>query len=301
MTVEEAYDQWTGNPEDLELCRSVAHGLASQPNRDGRAWKLAFAYLDMTDLPVQVFPLLRALMETREACATAAVIATSQFDLLWDRMMNFPFAWWQVPMPCWRTALTRYWEHMRSEMEALDDRDRANSILTEELCSRLCRLKKRLPGLCPAFDFLSARLLGRLDTPTSAKIVNPQMLDWLQGEYSKHRRECLARMMNSPPIPHLPQARNWIRGFRTSPSNSWSDCLFVNRVGPFSIDERADYADAPAMTAAAVLLGCEMPSDLARAIREVREDQAEWFDEVLCLAQQIAFGRERAAQDPTGA
>lgn len=292
MTVEEAYDQWTGNPEDLELFRSVAHGLASQPDRDGRAWELAFAYLDMTDLPVQVFPLLRALMETREACAMAAVIATpSQFDLLWEGMMAFPFAWWQVPMACWRTAFTKYWEHMRSEMEALDDRDRADSILTEELCSRLRRLKKRLPGLCPAFDFLGVRILGDSIPSTSARIVNPQMLDWLQEEYSKHRRECLARM-STPPIPRLPQVRNWIRGFRTSPSNSWSDCLFVNRVGPFSIDERADYADAPAMTAAAVLSGCEMPSDLARAIREVREDQAEWFDEVLCLAQQIAFGRQ---------
>ena len=296
MTVEEAYDQWTGNPEDLELFRSVAHGLASQPDRDGRAWELAFAYLDMTDLPVQVFPLLRALMETREACAMAAVIATpSQFDLLWDRMMAFPFAWWQVPMPCWRTAFTKYWEHKGSEMEALDDRDRADSILTEELCSRLRRLKKRLPGLCPAFDFLGVRVLGDSIPSTSARIVNPQVLDWLQEEYSKHRRECLARM-STPPIPRLPQARNWIRGFRTSPSNSWSDCLFVNRVGPFSIDERADYADAPAMTAAAVLSGCEMPSDLARAIREVREDQAEWFDEVLCRAQQIAFGRECAAK-----
>lgn len=292
-SVEEAYAQWGSDTEELEAFRSVSHRLANKPDGADRGWELAFAYLNETALPVQVFPLLSALVATPQVCAMAAVIATAgQFDVLWRRMTAFPFAWWQVPMSEWEAAFTRYVEHMKSELGTLDDHDQADSILTKDFASRLDRIAGQLPGLDVGLNFLRARLLGVPIPSTSARITNLQMLDCLQKTYNGHRRTCSVRHENRSRVPHLPGIRSYIRELKNN--NSWSEYLFVNRVGLFSKLAFADYVDAPAATAVAVMSSLELPCDLARAIREVRENQPEWFDEALRLAQLIAFGRERS-------
>lgn len=293
-SVEEAHVQCGYDGVELEAFQSVARRMGSEPGKADRDWELAFAYLHETSLPVQVFPLLRAIAATPQASAMAAVIATSgQFDVLWDRMKAFSFAWWQVPLRYWRTALSTYVESVRSALETLDDRDQAESLLAGEIDSRLGRLKGQLSGLGVALDFLGARLLGTQIPPKSARIADPQLLESvLQKDLSEHRRECRVHQKSPSAILRLPGLRTYIQAFQHS--NPWSASLFVSRVGLFSAHEWADYADAPAATAASVLVGPEMPDDLARTIRDVREEQTQWFDEALRLALLIAFGRECA-------
>ncbi len=288
-----AYSEWSGDAKELDAFQSVVHRLTSQPSCVDQDWQLVFGYLD-EKIPVHVFPLLRALTGNSEACAIAAVVATpSQFDVLWERTVAFPFAWWQVPMPDWRIALTRYTEFLQDELEALADLDQAESIITTEVTSRIDRLKRELPGLNPAFEFLGAKLLGDCIPAGSARIANTQILDRLRKDYSDHRRRCPVLQANNPSaIPRLPGIRNYIQTVRSS--SPWAGRLFVSRLGLFSKRLRADYADAPAAAAVSVLSGREMPDDLARAIREVWEYRTEWFDEALRLALLIGFGQGRA-------
>lgn len=295
------YSVWSGDGGELDAFESVAHRLSSQPSCVDDDWTLVFAYLDETTLPVRVFPLLRALAGNSEASAMAAVVATpSQFDVLWERMVAFPFAWWQVPMPHWELVLTQYAEYLRAELDALTDLDQLESILAKQLTSRIKRLKKELSGLEPAFEFLSAKLLGSCVPAASARITDTPILHCLLKDYDGHRRGCPALRANPSDTPYLPGIANYIRASRTS--SRFAGHLFVSRVGLFSNPPHADYADAPAAAAVSVLSGRKMPHYLARAIREVREYQTEWFDEALRLALLIGFGQGRAdeAQESIG-
>lgn len=146
--------------------RSVA--LRMGADLDHGDWKLVFGYLRERSLPVQVFPLLQGLAETPRACATAAFCVSDQeFDLLWERMEEFRFAWWQVPHCCWRDALDGYAEHSRVEMSPLGadgflpglgpDRPLPGLLFGDEwhrdlVESRIGRIKARLDGLDEAFD-----------------------------------------------------------------------------------------------------------------------------------------------------
>ena len=146
--------------------RSVALRLST--DLDHGDWKLVFGYLRERSLPVQVFPLLQGLAETPQACATVAFCASDQeFDLLWERMEEFRFAWWQVPHCCWRDALDAYAEHSRVEMSPLGadgflpglgpDRALPGLLFGDEwhrdlVESRIGRIKARLDGLDEAFD-----------------------------------------------------------------------------------------------------------------------------------------------------
>lgn len=289
-TCEAAYAQWNGGAEKLEAFHAVARRLADQPSSADRDWELVFAYLDESALPVQVFPLLRGFVECPQACAMAAVIASrGQLHTLWGRMKDFHFAWWQVPWPCWETALTAYATFVGSELEGCDH---ADSILTEIITSRLKSLKRRLPGLDPAFGFLRAKLLDTPIPSDSARIAKPQVLAVLQKQYTDHQRKCPAGQGGLRDIQRLPGIPNVIQALRQS--IPWATRLFVNRVGPFTKHVLANYADAPAVTAFSVLSGDKMSADLARAIREGRERHPKWFDEALRLAQLIAFGRDCA-------
>lgn len=287
---ERAYSQWSGDYQDLEMFRSVASRLANQPNSDDPDWELVFAYLNEKSLSVQVFPLLRALAESSEACAMAAVVATrAQFQVLWERMVALPFAWWQVPTSSWRTVLTRYAEHLE---EALDDLEQAEDIVARETTSRIDRLKGKLPGLNPAFEFMGARLLGSCIPSEAARIANTHMLDGLQKEYGAHRRKSAVLQTGLPGIPRLPGICSYTQTARSS--TRCAERLFANRVGPFSVGERADYVDAPAATAVSVLSDHPMPHGMPRAVRKARAFDTEWFDEALRLALLIGFGRECA-------
>lgn len=165
QSVEEAHATAAGEFSSMAF-RSVA--LRMGADLDHGDWKLVFGYLRERSLPVQVFPLLQGLAETPRGCATAAFRASDQeFDLLWERMEELRFAWWQVPHCCWRDALDAYAEHSREEMSPLGtdgflpglgpDRllpgflfdDRRHRDLVE---SRIGRIKTRLDGLDEAFD-----------------------------------------------------------------------------------------------------------------------------------------------------
>lgn len=144
-SAEEAYASTVDGSSAMAF-QSVAVQIGAKPSHDD--WKLVFGYLREASLPVQVFPLLRGLASTPRACATAAFLASDQdFDLLWRRMEELPFAWWQVPPCCWRDALDSYAEHMREEVRALGGMDLAQQVVDDSTASRVARLRARLDGL----------------------------------------------------------------------------------------------------------------------------------------------------------
>ena len=294
-SVGKAYSKLDTDADEMEAFRVVARQLAKQPTVTTSGWPLVFAYLQETSLPVQVFPLLRALAETPRARATAAVIASpTKLEVLWQRMEAFasPLAWWQIPLKAWKGAFTAYAEHVETELAVLDDQEESQHQLVSNVGPRIDRMQRLLPGLCVAFEFIRAKLTRTTIRPDAARVARPELLDRIQKAYTEKQRQCPARYLSLSDLPPLPGLRACIRAIRDS--SSWSHGLFVNRVGPFSEQKRADYADAPALTAASVVSGIELPANLARAIREVREGEHEWFDDTLHYAHMIAFGRLQA-------
>ena len=88
----------------------VVSQLAGDPGNPD--WPLVFGYLRQTSLPVATFALLRALVQNPVACAMAAAHASAaDFELLWERMELFPFAWWQIPLCSWEVAFVAYGAH----------------------------------------------------------------------------------------------------------------------------------------------------------------------------------------------
>ena len=161
--VAEAYSRRLDEAEAVEAFRSVAGRMGEQP--DSSDWRLAFAYLRETALPVRIFPLLQALAETPKACAMAAVVADTpeEFDLLWERMQTLSFAWRQVPLRCWREAFAADAKHRREAVSEFDDTDLGRLLWQyrdDAVGLRINQLKSRLSGMDEEFDLLHAELTG---------------------------------------------------------------------------------------------------------------------------------------------
>ena len=290
-TVADAYTRGLWGEKGIEPFRPVARELAGDPAHGD--WSLVFGYLRQTALPVRVFPMLQALAGDPATCAMAAARASAgEFELLWERMEMFSFAWWQIPLASWEHAFGAYARQLERDLAAMGAEEMAGRLFADAISGPIERVKERLEGLSPALGFLRARLTGDQLRSEVSRITNPQMLDMLQQQYAGHRHSSPARFMGLGDIVELPSLPWRIDRLKTD--HPWSSSLFVMRVGPFAVRQRADFVDAPALTAAMVVAGIEAPKQLARAIREARTHDRNWFDEALRLAQWIAFGRQQA-------
>ncbi len=274
-----------------EPFRPVVGQLASDPGHPD--WPLVFGYLRQTSLPVATFPLLRGLVRNPVACAMAAARASAaDFELLWERMELFPFAWWQIPLCSWEEAFVSYGEHWDEELEAMEDTELAWKLLREETDRSIDRVSGRLGGLRAAFRFLSDRVANRTISAQGSKIVTPNHLEELQREYDIHRGSCPALRMASHALPELRGLRSEIG--RVTAEHPWCRSIFVKPTGRFAAPRHADFVDGPSLTAAMVVAGDKGPVRLADDIRALHANHRSWFETALRLAQFIVFGRREA-------
>ena len=274
-----------------EPFRPVVSQLASNPGHPD--WPLVFGYLRRRSLPVAIFPLLRALVRNPVACAMAAAHASAEdFELLWERMERFPFAWWQIPLCSWRDAFVAYGENWEGQLEEVEDTNYARKLLGDEMHRSINRVAARLSGLRAGFRFLSARVTRRPISDKGSKIVTRSRLERLQKEYDEHRGTCPALRMDPHAIPELPGFLPEVK--RVSADHPWCESLFVKRTGLYQAPRCADFADAPALTAVIVVAETDGPDELTHIIREIHANHRSWFDQALRLAQFIAFGRQQA-------
>ena len=268
----------------------VVGQLARDPGHPD--WPLVFGYLRQASLPVATFPLLRALVRNPVACAMAAAHSSAaDFELLWERMELFPFAWWQIPLCSWEEAFVAYGAHWDEKLEEVEDTQLAWKLLEDETDRSIDRVGGRLEALRAAFHFLSDCVACRPISDKGSKIVTRDRLEQLQKEYKEHRSSCPALKM----APHsLPELRAGSEVTRVSTDHPWSASLFVKRTGLFEAPRCADFADAPALTAAMVVADIQAPDELAHRIRELHANHRSWFEKALKLAQFIAFGRREA-------
>ena len=269
----------------------VVGRLASDPGH--RDWPSVFGYLRQTSLPVATFPLLRALVRNPVACAMAAAHASAaDFELLWERMELFPFAWWQIPLRNWEEAYVAYGAHWDEQLEEVKDTQRAWKLLEDETDRSIDRVGGRLEGLRAAFCFLSDTVASRPISDKGSKIVTRDRLEQLQKEYKEHRSSCPALKIATDALPDLKGLRSEVT--KVTADHSWCAPLFVKRTGLFEVPRCADFADAPALTAAMVVADIQAPDELAHRIRELHANHRSWFEKALKLAQFIAFGRREA-------
>ena len=269
----------------------VVSQLAQDPGHPD--WPVVFSYLRQTSLPVATFPLLRTLVRSPVACAMAAAHASAEdFELLWQRMELFPFAWWQIPLCSWEDAYVGYGAHWESVLESVGDTMHAWTLLGDEIDRSIGRVADRLEGLRAAFRFLSARVIGRVLSNEASKIVTPDRLAGLKREYDAVQRSCPALRMTQHDLPELRDLRS--EATTLTANHSWCKSLFVTRTGVFEHPRCADFADAPALTAGMVVAGIQAPDGLAHRIRELHANHRSWFDKALKLGQFIAFGRREA-------
>jgi len=274
----------------------VVSRLASDPGH--RDWPLVFGYLRQTSLPVATFPLLRALVRDPVACAMAAAHASAaDFELLWERMDLFPFAWWQIPLCSWEEAFVAYGAHWDETLEAVGDTQLAWKLLEEETDRSIDRVGSRLEGLRAAFHFLSDRVACRPISDRGSKIVTRDRLEQLLKEYKEHRASCPALKIATHALPDLKGFRAEVK--RVTADHSWCASLFVKRTGLFEARRYADLVDSPALTATMVVADLKVPDELGYGIRELQANHRNWFDKALRLAQFIAFGRREAAKIAT--
>lgn len=156
-TIAEAYARRLDGTEAVEAFQSVALRMAERPG--SADWSLVFGGLRERSLPVQVFPLLEGFAKTPKACAMAAVKAgQDDFEIVWERMEETFFAWWQVPHCCWRDVLEAYAAHEREQAGALGDTDMALRPFRDDIHLRIERLKARLTDMDDAFESMRAKL-----------------------------------------------------------------------------------------------------------------------------------------------
>ncbi len=293
-TVAEAYTAAFAENHAFEdrLFRSVAGALVSDPGHED--WPLVFGYLGLESFLPMVFPLLRSLVRDPVACAMATARAgEADFSFLWERMEIFPFAWWQLPLPSWERAYLAYAEHCSKELQNVGDTDLAWAILNGEMDRSLDRVKSRLTGLSPAFDFLNSRATGRLIPRDSSCIATREKLDTLLEDYGRQLWACPAFDPESP----TPLERSGIREAfeKVQAAYPWSVGLFRTADhDAIKASRRTDLVYTPALVAVLVVSEDAVGHDLARRIRGSRSDHPNWFDQTLELAQQIAFGLREA-------
>lgn len=274
-----------------EPFKAVVNQLAYDPGH--LDWPLVFGYLRRTSLPVATFPLLRALVRNPVACAMAAAHASAaEFELLWERMELFPFAWWQIPLCSWEEAFEAYGAYWDEQLEAIEDMERAWKLLRDETDRSIDRVSRRLEGLRAAFRFLSDRVAHRTISDRGSTIVTSDTLQQLQVEFDQHRASCPALEMPSHALPKLRGFESEVK--RVTAEHRWCRSLFVNRAGPLELPRRTDFANAPALTAAMVVAGDMGPVELMGDVRTLQVNHRSWFDKALRLAQFIAFGRREA-------
>ena len=289
----EAYASELSRAIDPGSFQSVARGLAHDP--DHADWPLVFGYLQLRSLPVTTFPLLRAIASSPSASAMAAVVATSaQFDLLWERMESFPFAWWQVPLGCWRNALSTYSAAVRSSLGTALSSESVSEALGDYMTRRVELLRNCLPGLDAALQFLLADVLESPLPTKASRIAKPAVLEILEGQYEEHQHAFPAPRPAERDAPVLRRMLSQARSIVAE--HLWLRPLFVKRSGKPVVRGRADFGFAPALAGALVVTGTVAPDDLAQAMRGVRARNPKWFDDALQLAQLIAFGRQQASE-----
>ena len=297
-TVREAYAQAAKRDDKTSTTSEgpfgpVVRTMSSNPGHED--WDLVFGYIRLKSLPVTAFPLLRALFRDPVACVMAAADASeSDFELLWERMELFPFAWWQIPLDSWREAYESYAEHWQGQLEQIDDTDQAWDILVRQTDASIDRVRSRLVGLKAAFGFLRDRVACRPISDDVSEIVTRERLTALEGRYSEHRLACPAHAMPDRAVADLPGISAEVQ--RIVADHRWCRPLFRPGATEIVDRKRAAVADSPAVTAALVVAGETTTEELARAIRQVRASHRSWFDEALRLAQLICFGRQQSHQ-----
>ena len=269
---------------------SIVRRMASDPGH--RDWDLVFGYLRQESLPVMAFPLLRALFRNPVACVMAAADASeSNFELLWERIELFPFAWWQIPLASWKEAYESYAAYWQGQLDEMGDTDQAWEILARQTDASIDRVKSRLVGLEAAFGFLRDRVACRPISGDASKIVTPERLRALHRRYFEHRLACPANAIPERALPDLPGMSPEVQRIVTD--QRWCRSLFRPGESEMVDSRRVGVADSPALTAALVVAGETTSEELAWAIRQVRANHRSWFDEALRLAQLICFGREQ--------
>ncbi len=272
---------------------SIVRRMASDPGHGD--WDLVFGYLRQESLPVMAFPLLRALFRNPVACVMAAADASeSDFELLWERMELFPFAWWQIPLTSWKKAYKSYAAYWQGQLDEMGDTDQAWEILARQTDASIDRVTSHLVGLKAAFGFLRDRVACRPISDDASKIVNPEHLRTLRRRYFEHRLACPANTMPERAVTDLPGMSAEVQ--RIVADHRWCGALFRHGGTEMVDDNRVAVADSPALTAALVVAGDAASEELARAIRQVRANHRSWFDEALRLAQLFCFGRKQSEQ-----
>ena len=268
----------------------VVRAMSSNPGHED--WDLVFSYLRLESLPVMTFPLLRALFRNPVACVTAAAGASeSDFELLWERMESFPFAWWQIPLASWEEAYKSYAAYWEGLFDEIGDSDQAWDMLTRQTDHSIDRVKSRLAGLRAAFGFLSDQVACRPISDDASKIVTPERLRALHRQYCEHRIACPANTIPGCAVTDLPGMTSEVQRFVAD--HSWCKALFQCEGTQMLDGRRLAVADSPGFTAAMVVAGETASEELGRAIRQVRANHRSWFDEALRLAQLFCFGSEQ--------
>ncbi len=291
-TVAQAYGGRDGSAVNAARFEPVARALADDMEHSD--WALVFSYLQHPSLPVATFPLLRAIAANPAAAAAAAVRAGSgrDLDMLWERLQDFPFAWWQIPLQCWQSAFECFADHLRRDLGTAITPDRVAELVEEHVGRRITRIAHRIPGLHPALGFVRAAVLQCRVPDEASRIVRPEMLEILGHQFVEHRSSFPTHAMKNRDIPHLPGLRGLIHRLNTE--HPWSSSLFKDRAHRSAAKTWPAFLDAPAVAGTLVLTESTASDAVSGSIRGVRELNARWFDEALRLAQLIGFGHRES-------
>lgn len=272
---------------------SVTRSLGQDPGH--RDWSTVFGYLQMRMLPPEMFPLIRAVARSPAACTMAAMVASeAQFDVLWERLEELPFAWWQLPLSSWETAYERFIDGRTTLYGEIGDENVRDQLLAEDLDAIQRRVSSRLPGLSPVLAFSRSHALARPVDDDAKSLLRPGLRELLRHQYVEHRFRCPSTSMSPSDIPNLSKLVTDLS--RLQARHSWIGELLVDRMGKFEHPARANFADAPAHTAILKVLSMRPTHELGAQIRAVRRADPAWFDEALRLADLVAFSTMKQAQ-----
>ncbi|MGZ8217125.1 STY4851/ECs_5259 family protein [Methylomagnum sp.] len=251
--------------------RELAEALAQNPAHPD--WAGVFEYCKLArTYPASALDLLPALARHPEAMALALLRSSEeQFDTVWSLAHQLPFSWHLLPARSWRTAARRHFAHLRDALVGFDTDDAMRFGLFEGFRKRAVGRQALFSPLC---DWMQEAVfpnqpINRMSELSLAK-REPEKLNQIIGTYEQNlQRDGKGEAWTQGPIvlemaelPDFPKSRRYLnlhfafRAVRCAP--------FV--AAHFNLSDKA------------------CPEDLLFELRQLRDFDRDWFDQVFAIA-----------------
>lgn len=273
----------------IELVKTLAHDPAHSD------WPQVFEYFKLAQsYPASALNLLPALARSPEAMALALILSSEdQFESVWSLAYQLPFSWHLLPIRSWRAAIERYFDWLRI---VLKDVDTEGSMLLGIFEKFRQRVVSRQAFFTPLCDWIQKSLFPQSIINGSELGLARTLPSFFEEKIKSSEQDLQGRriqdekwtpgptVLQMAALPDFPENRRYLnlntsyRAVRCAP-------FVAARFSLQGLRQAEQYTGAGAWFANYIGLQTNACSEeLLFELRQLRDFDREWFDEVFAIA-----------------